>query len=131
MIFYSDCEAGKSAYTAFDLSSLIDITALTNYSGVSSFCLFPSYFPLSNEFNMDFKYLTLFYVKFWLYHVMVVSFAGGRNLINRTVAGLSIKGGTRYFYLSKMVFGTTWLKRVLYKILMNTVQILMINTDCK
>ena len=29
----SDCEAGKSAYTAFDLSSLIDITALTNYSG--------------------------------------------------------------------------------------------------
>ncbi|XP_071171716.1 prominin-1-like [Mytilus edulis] len=29
----SDCEGGKSAYSAFELSSMIDISALTNYSG--------------------------------------------------------------------------------------------------
>jgi len=30
-----------------------------------------------------------------------------KNVIGTTSVGLSVRGGTRYFYLPKMVFGTS------------------------
>ena len=46
-------------------------------------------------------------------------------------AGLSIRGDKRYFYLPKMVFGTSSFQRVLYKkIFMKNAQILRKSTAC-
>jgi hypothetical protein len=43
--------------------------------------------------------------------------------LRQTERQMKIKGDTCYFYLPKMVFGTSWFQRVLYNIFMKIVQI--------